>query len=129
MLLFCEICLECLRQLIGARRAFEAATNALQALDGVRDLHAFDQRGNALGIARATAVVLNVCDHTVFNINVNHSGANALGLISNGFHSCVSFRFSEMGIDPDHIVVWGFHGEIQQKDVEICIRGLEEKMG
>ena len=86
MLLFCEICLESLRQLIGAGGALKAATNALQALDGVCDLHALDQGGNALGIAGATAVVLNALNDIAFNVDLDHSGANTLGLIVDVFH-------------------------------------------
>ena len=131
MLLLCQICLESLRELIGAGGAFKAATNARKTLDGFLYLHASDQRGNALGVARASAVILHVLDDAVFDIDIDHSGANTSGLIGQMFHTylCPFLNFLEMGIYSDGIVVGSFHGKINQERIEVALICQEEIVG
>ena len=131
MLLLCQICLEGLRELIGAGGTFKAATNARKTLNGFLNPHASDQRGNSLRVARASAVILYALDDAVFDINIDHSGADTSGLIGQMFHIylCPFLNFLKMGINSDGIVVGSFHGKIDQVGIKVALIGQEEIVG
>ena len=73
------ILLQRLCQLIRAGSWAEAALDAFDAGDCLVDIHAFDQAGNALGVAGAAAGKTNVFYDAVFKGKVDLSGTYAVG--------------------------------------------------
>lgn len=73
-------------QLIGAGGGLEAATNTAKALDRFLYTHTNRQSRDALGITRASALKLDLTDHSVLYFNFDLAGADSLGKISDMFH-------------------------------------------
>ena len=76
-----QILLQRTRQLIRAGRAAGAALNSLQAGDGLLDLHALHQGGDALRIAHAAADKTAVGNHAVGHFVFDGAAAGAPCLI------------------------------------------------
>ena len=77
MLLISDL-LEQLGELVGAGGTLAATVDALQALDGVGNLHTLEERGKTLGVATAAAYEGHVFDDTIAECNINLHGADTL---------------------------------------------------
>ena len=78
------ILLQRLCQLIRAGGWAEAALDSLYAGDGFIDIHAFDQAGNALGVAGAAADELHILYLIIFYFKIDLTGTDALCLVCHG---------------------------------------------
>ena len=75
-----------LSQLVGAGGGTGAAMDALDAGNGLIDVHTGDESGDALGVARATAREGNLHDGVSIHVDVDHAGANPRGLVGKVVH-------------------------------------------
>ena len=90
--LLCESGFQRLCELIGAGGASGTAFGALETFDDVGCLHAFDELGDALGVAVASADELNGIDHAVGKLHLDLAGASTFGCVFNVFcHGDYSF--------------------------------------
>lgn len=79
--------LEGVAELIGAGGRLAVALDATHTGDNVCGLLAFDEGGDALCIAMASAEELNILDHVVVvQFDVDEAGTGAAGLIIDFFH-------------------------------------------
>ena len=86
MLVFFDVCRESLCELVGAGSALHAATNARKTLDSLGYGVASYERGNALGVAVATANKANLSNNAILNCNFNSAGADSLCCVSKTIH-------------------------------------------
>ena len=66
--------------------------DALDAGDGLVDVHAGDESGHALGVARAAAGEGDLDDGVAVHIDVDHAGADSRGLVGKVVHGEISFH-------------------------------------
>ena len=76
-------------QLIGAAGGLAAAADAAQTLDRLLNAHTLNELGNALEVTVAAAEEGNGLDGVAIQLNINASGAGALGRISISHNSCL----------------------------------------
>lgn len=70
---------EYLGELVGAGGVLAVAVDAFEAGDGVLDFHAFQEGGDALGVAMATAREEDLLDGVADEDDVNLAGAHSDG--------------------------------------------------
>lgn len=70
-----------LAKLVGTGGVLETATYAFQTLEHFINFHAIYQSTNALGVAVAAAVKLNILQNTILDFKLNGLTAGALGSI------------------------------------------------
>lgn len=80
-----EVLLQSSSELIGAGCRLKAALDALNAADNFINSHSHSESGNALSVARAASVVFYLCDHVVFNSDLDASGANSFCCVNKCF--------------------------------------------
>ncbi len=92
--LLCQVLPKGCGQLIGTGGGLKAATNAFQTGNGFVHIHANEQGRDSLCIAGTASEKSHGRDGFAIQLNLDLTGANALGLIGNLFHAYSFLRAS-----------------------------------